>query len=133
MIYKNSEKKLKDDIFKKLKSVLSGSNEAIKESSTEKLENSKSSDEELINNFMKQILDAAWVEQDLISTSAPSYHLSKKEKSYWLMNVQLKTFTYIKGGIEIIPIEQREKETICLIGASTYAIPNNLLVCSGWN
>ena len=61
MIYKKSEKKLKDDIFKKLKSVLSGSNEVIKESSTEKLENNKPSDEELINNFMKQILDAAWV------------------------------------------------------------------------
>jgi len=122
---------LKDDFLDKLKTILSGSVKLNKATNT--AEQNKEIDEELVNNFMNQILDAAWAEQDLINASAPSYHLSKKEKSYWLMNTQLKTFTYIKGGVEIIPIEQGKKETLCLIGSSTYTIPNNLLVCSGWN
>jgi len=124
---------LKDDIFKKLKTVLSGSGKMLKEQNEKELTEKKIEDEDLINTFMNQILDAAWVEEDLKRTSSPSYHLSKKEKSYWLMNLQLKTFSYVKGGIEIIPVETGDRETICMIGASAFSIPNNLLVCSGWN
>ena len=54
---------------------------------------------------MNQILDTAWIEEDLKSMCLPSYHLSTKEKSYWLMNTTLKSMFNIKGGIEIIPIE----------------------------
>jgi len=123
---------LKDDIFKKLKTILSGSTKSNKDHSQDITENSLN-DEELVNSFMNQILDAAWVEEDLKRTFAPSYHLSKKEKSYWLLNVSLKILTNIKGGIEIIPIEAGEKTTICMIGHSMYSIPNDLLICSGWN
>ena len=124
---------MKDDIFKKLKTILSGStnlNEDHDLDMKEKYQN----DEELVNNFMNQILDAAWVEEDLKRTFAPSYHLSKKEKSYWLLNTQLKTFMNIKAGVEIFPIEKENQDkTYCLIGQAMYSVPNDILVCAGWN
>ena len=51
---------------------------------------SQNINEELINNFMNQIMDSAWVEEDLKKTVAPSYFLKKSDKEYWLMNTQLK-------------------------------------------
>jgi hypothetical protein len=122
---------LNDDIFKKLKTILSGSKQLNKETSNEKKANSN--DEELINSFMNQILDAAWVEEDMKAMCSPSYHLSKKSKSYWLINTTLKSLFNVNSGIEIIPIEPGETHTVCLIGQSTFSIPNDLIVLSGWN
>ena len=82
---------------------------------------------------MNQILDASWLEEDLKAMCAPSYSLSKKNNSYWLMNTTLKTLMYVKGGIEIIPIENNHPNTLCLIGQSTFSVPNDLIICSGWN
>ena len=122
---------MKDDLFKKLKTILSGSVQLnkVKDDSVEK----NKIDEELVNVFMDQILDASWVEEDLKAMCAPSYHLSTKSKSYWLMNTTLKSLFNIKGGIEVIPIENGDPNSLCLIGQSTYSIPNSLIVCSGWN
>ena len=127
---------MKDDIIKKLQTLLSGSADLSKKLEANKKENpveNFSSNEEVVNNFMTQILDSVWVEEELKGTISPCYILSKKEKSYWFFNVNLKTFTNIKGGVELIPIEVGEKETICLIGYSMYNIPNDLLIYSGWN
>ena len=122
---------MKDDFLDKLKTILSGSSSLKKED----LSNKKiiKPDDELVNNFMNQILDSAWVEDDLKALHAPSYHLSTKNKSYWLMNINFKSLFNIKGGIEIIPIENGEPNSLCLIGQSTYSIPNKYIVCSGWN
>jgi len=120
---------LKDDFLNKIKSILSGSSQINSENKTENI----SADEDLVTNFMNQILDSAWVEEDLKAACGPSYHLSKKNKSYWLMNTTIKTMLNVKGGIEIVPIEAGEKNTTCLIGQSMYVIPNKYIVCSGWN
>ena len=111
----------------KIKTMLSGSK------SVESSEEKNAIDEEMVNSFMNQILDAAWLEEDLKAMHAPSYHLSKKNKSYWLMNTTLKSLFNINGGIEIVPIEAGDPNTLCLIGQSTYSIPNKYIVCSGWN
>jgi hypothetical protein len=124
------EKKLKDDLNKKIKTILSGS-EKIK-NDLEK-ENSILNSEELVKSFMDQILNSAWVEEDLKKTVTPIYYLSKKENSYWLMNVNLKILMNIKSGVELIPIEQDDKNTTCLIGYSTCVVPNELLISPGWN
>ena len=129
MTWKKLEKKLKDDFLDKLKTILSGSAKINKKSSKDAI----SSSEEIVNNFMNQILDTAWVEDDLASMHAPSYHLSKKNKSYWLMNTNFKSLFNIRGGIEIIPIETGDTNTLCLIGQSTYSVPNKYIVCAGWN
>ena len=123
---------MKDDFLDKMKKVLYGSSSKLNKVSNSSQEN-KALDEELINNFMNQILDASWVEEDLKAMCAPSYHLSKKDKSYWLMNTTAKTMFNINSGIEIIPIENGEPNTLCLIGQSIYSIPNDLIVYSGWN
>jgi len=123
---------LNDDLFKKFKSILSGSSKSSNNLDKDK-DIKSGSNEDLVNNFMDQILDMSWVEEDLKATCAPSYHLSKKNKNYWLMNTTIKSLFNIKGGIEIIPIENGNKNTICLIGQSMYSIPNDLIVCSGWN
>lgn len=117
---------MKDDFLDKIKTLLSGSNQ-IKKNST------ANTSEELVNNFMNQILDAAWLEEDLKATHAPSYHLSKENNSYWLMNINLKSLFNVSGGVEIIPIENGKTNTLCLIGQATYSIPNKYIVCSGWN
>lgn len=119
---------MKDDFMDKLKTMLSGSNQA----NNKELEK-KNDNEDLVNNFMDQILDSAWMEDDLKAICAPSYFLSKQNKSYWLMNTTVKSLFNIKGGIEIIPIEAGEPNTLCLIGHSTYSIPNKYIVCPGWN
>ncbi len=122
---------MKDDFFNKLKTMLSGSMQLkVKDDS---VLNKNKVDEELVNSFMDQILDSAWVEEDLKASCAPSYHLSKNNKSYWLMNITLKTLFNVKSGIEIIPIEPGEKNTVCLIGQTMYSIPNNIIIYSGWN
>ena len=121
---------MKDDFLSKLKTILSGSKQIKKEGSDLK---TLKNDEELVNSFMNQILDSAWVEDDLKAMHAPSYHLSSKNKSYWLVNTTLKSLYSIKGGIELIPIEAGERNTLCLIGQSTYSVPNKYIVCSGWN
>ena len=126
---------MKDDFLKKIKDLLSGSldlNSKIDHHDTSKV-TSIETNEELVNNFMNQILDSSWVEDDLKAMNAPSYHLSKKNKSYWLMNTTLKSLFNIKGGVEIIPLEQGKLNTVCLIGQSTFSIPNKYIVCSGWN
>ena len=117
---------MKDDFLNKIKSMLSGSNQVNND-------DKPAIDEDLVSNFMNQILESAWVEDDLRASCAPSYHLSKKNKSYWLMNNTIKTLVSIKGGIEIVPIEAGEKNTTCLIGQSLYTIPNQYIICSGWN
>lgn len=122
---------MKDDFLDKLKTILSGSVKLNKATNT--AEQNKEIDEELVSNFMNQILDAAWMEEDLKAMHAPSYHLSTKNKSYWLMNTTVKTLLNIKGGIEIIPIKQGNPNTECLIGQSIFSIPNKYIVCSGWN
>ena len=127
---------MKDDFLDKLRSVLSGSTKISNDLEIKiKDDNSNKDldDTELVNSFMDKILDSAWVEDELKSTIAPSYHLSKKENSYWLLNVSLKILTCIKGGIEIVPIERGENNTLCMIGHSMYSIPNNIVICSGWN
>ena len=123
---------MKDDFLDKLKTILSGSKKVNTELEHDALVD-KEKEEEMVNSFMNQILDAAWVEEDLKAMHAPSYHLSTKNKSYWLMNTTLKSLFNINGGVEIIPIENGDPNTICLIGQSTYSIPNNLIICSGWN
>ena len=120
---------MNDDFLNKIKTILSGSSRLNEE--TTHIENK--SNEELVNNFMNQILDAAWVEEDLKAMHAPSYRLSTKNKSYWLMNTTVKSLFNIKGGIEIIPVENGEPNNICLIGQSMYSIPNKYIICSGWN
>jgi len=122
---------LKDDFLNKIKTILSGSAQINNKDSLEK--ENKPIDEELVNNFMNQILDAAWMEEDLKAMHAPSYHLSTKNKSYWLMNTTVKSLLNIKGGIEIIPIRPGDPNTECLIGQSIFSIPNKYIVCSGWN
>ena len=122
---------MRDDIFNKLKNKLSGSVKLNKTASPADEKNII--EEELVNTFMNQILDASWVEEDLKATCAPSYHLSKKNKTYWLMNTTVKSLMHIKGGIELIPIENGDPNSICLIGHSMFSIPNNLIICSGWN
>lgn len=122
---------MKDDFLDKLKTILSGSaklNEAPVAN-----DKNKFLDEEAVNNFMNQILESSWVEEDLKAMCAPSFHLSKKDKSYWLMNTTLKSLFNVKGGVEIIPIENGNPNSLCLIGHSTYSIPNKLIICSGWN
>ena len=123
---------MKDDFLDKLRTILSGSAKINNDLGQETVLD-KEKEEEMVNSFMNQILDAAWVEEDLKSMHAPSYHLSKKNKSYWLMNTTLKTLFNITAGIEIIPIENGNPNTICLIGQSMYSIPNDLIICSGWN
>ena len=49
------------------------------------------------------------------------------------MNTTVKSLFNVKGGIEVIPIEPGETNTLCLIGHSTYSIPNKYIVCPGWN
>ena len=123
---------MKDDFLNKLKTMLSGSSKQISsEASVEQEKNSL--DEEMINSFMNQILDSAWIEEDLKAMHAPGYHLSKKNKSYWLMNTNTKSLFNIKGGIEIVPVEAGDINTLCLIGQSTYSIPNKYIIQSGWN
>ena len=122
---------MKDDFLNKIKSILSGSRQISNEKDLN--QEKKPIDEELVNSFMNQILDSAWIEEDLKAMHAPSYHLSTKNKSYWLMNTTLKSLFNIKGGVEIIPIQSGEPNTLCLIGQSTYSIPNKYIVCSGWN
>tara|TARA_B100000674_G_scaffold495075_1_gene521352 strand:+ start:1264 stop:1638 length:375 start_codon:yes stop_codon:yes gene_type:complete len=124
---------LKDDLFKKIKTILSGSSVQLEEKVDKKIIDKQLNDEELINSFMNQILDASWLEEDLKASCAPSYRLSSKEKSYWLMNTTVKSMFNIKGGIEIVPIEVGLKYTSCLIGQSIYSIPNSIIICSGWN
>lgn len=121
-----------DDLFKKLQNIMSGSINVAKKEEVEETEDRKLN-EDLVNNFMEQILDVAWVEDELKNSVIPSYHLCKDEKSYWLMNVNLKMLMHIKSGVEIIPVEHGEKNTLCMIGTSMYSIPNELLICSGWN
>ena len=118
---------MKDDFLSKIKTILSGSKKISENNDKE------NSEEELVNNFMNQILDAAWIEEDLKAMHAPSYHLSTKNKSYWLMNTTVKSLFNIKGGIEIIPIQTGEPNSVCLIGQSMYSIPNKFIICSGWN
>tara|TARA_Y100001973_G_C5024246_1_gene244729 strand:+ start:229 stop:603 length:375 start_codon:yes stop_codon:yes gene_type:complete len=124
---------LNDDTFKKLKSILSGSLQLSSSKPNQKGVERHESNEELINSFMDQILDSSWIEEDLKAMCAPSYHLSTKNKTYWLMNTTVKSMFNVKGGIEIIPIENGKTNTVCLIGQSMYSIPNDLIVCSGWN
>lgn len=128
---------MNDDLIKKMKDLLSGS---LKENAdteltekTEVLSNEEKANEELVNNFMNQILDSAWVEEDLKKTVTPVYFLKKTDKDYWLMNTQLKILMPIKGGVELIPIEQGYEKTTCMIGFSTYLIPNEYIECPGWN
>ena len=123
---------MKDDLFKKIKTILSSSVKPSENNKDKTIKNTFA-DEELINSFMDQLIESSWIEEDLKAMCSPSYHLSTKNKSYWLMNTTAKTMFNIKGGIEIIPIENGDKNTICLIGQSTYSIPNNLIVCAGWN
>ena len=122
---------MKDDFLEKLKTILSGSKQTNnKENMNKEL---IVNDEDMVNSFMNQILDSAWVEEDLKAMHAPSYYLSKKNKSYWLMNTTAKYLFNIKGGTEIVPIESGDPNTICLIGQATYSIPNKYIVYSGWN
>ena len=123
---------MKDDILKKLKTIVTGSN-SVKSDEEDEKEKKQELNEDLVKNFMDQILDASWVEEDLIKTIAPCYYLSKKEKSYWLMNTHLKILMNIKSGVELFPIEQNSKNTTCLIGHATFIIPNELIVSPGWN
>ena len=121
-----------DSKIKKIKELLSGSLNLAKEEKNIELENDFSK-EELANNFLKQIFDSAWVEDELAAQINPSYSLSKNKSSYFLINQQTKTLTHIKSGIEIVPIEEGVKNTTCLIGNCLYTIPNNIIICNGWN
>lgn len=127
-----------DDLFKKIKNIMSGSKLDVDVTNKNELQEKKDLpqkkiDEDLVNSFMEQILDATWIEDELKDTFTPSYYLSKNKSSYWLMNINLKILMHIKAGVELIPIEKGEKNSICLIGTSTYSIPNELLICAGWN
>ena len=80
------------------------------------------------------LLDSKWVEDELgSSASYPYYILSKAKDDYWLMNTQLKTLMLVKSGIEVTPVDYSGENTICLIGHTTFSIPNDILVCVGWN
>lgn len=128
-----------DDLIKKMKDLLSGSlssntqEKDIADNGEFLNDESQNINEELINNFMNQIMDSAWVEEDLKKTVAPSYFLKKSDKEYWLMNTQLKILMPVKGGVELIPIESDKDSTTCMIGFSTFLIPNKLIECPGWN
>lgn len=127
---------MKDDFLKKLKEILSGSNNLSTKIETYQKTPmpAEKPTEDLVNNFMDQILDSAWIEEELVRSAGPSYHLSKEKKSYWLLNTSLKTLDNIKSGIEVIPIEAGGKvSTLCMIGQTVYSIPNDLLMFSGWN
>ena len=39
----------------------------------------------------------------------------------------------IKSGVEIIPIDIGEKDSLCMIGHSIFKIPNDILIYTGWN
>jgi hypothetical protein len=127
---------LKDDIFKKLQNLLSGSiklSEELDPYDDQNILDNQKEKADLVNSFMNQILDSAWAEEELKSSIAPSYYLSKDKKSYWLMNTSLKILVNIKGGIEIIPIELGQKKSLCMIGHAIFSIPNDLMICAGWN
>ena len=49
------------------------------------------------------------------------------------MNNSLKIFVNIKGGVELIPIDIGEKDSVCMIGFSMFTVPNDLLIYNGWN
>jgi hypothetical protein len=120
-------------MFKKIKTLLTGSLEVKTTETGDIVHDASNTNEELVNSFMNQILESAWVEEDLKAMFAPCYMLCDKNKTYWLMNTTLKSLFSIKGGIEITPIESGEKNTICLIGQATYSIPNGLIKYAGWN
>lgn len=124
---------MSDDIYKKLKSILSGSTELNTLPEGETQEDQIAKNEELVNNFMNQILDSAWVEEDLKATFTPSFTLDRKEKTYWLMNVATKTLMPVSSGVEIIPLEKSNTHTLCLIGYNTFNVPNKIIVNLGWN
>jgi uncharacterized protein YpbB len=125
--------KVKDDPkLKKLKEILSGSLKSLKKTEDVAVE-SNLSPEDLANNFLQQIFSSAWVEDELAAQHTPSYTLSKDKPSYWLINQQTKTLSFVKSGIEIQPIEVGQSNTTCLIGNCLFAIPNNIIVCNGWN
>ncbi len=123
---------MKDDNIKKLRDMLTGSLELMKKKKSQG-ENENTTPEDLANNFLMQLFNSSWVEDELASNIAPSYTLSRDKKIHWLINSQTKTLAHIRGGIEIIPIEIGEKDSLCLIGQLTYIIPNDLVVYNGWN
>ena len=123
---------MKDDFFKTLETILSGSIKVKEREASDHLKKDLN-EEELINSFMNQILDCTWLEDDLKKSCLPSYRLCDKKDAYWLMNDQLKILIHVKSGVEVIPITTGESSTVCLIGQSTFNIPNEILICSGWN
>lgn len=120
---------MNDDIFKKIKTILSGSDESISNQSQTK----EKDNEDIVSGIVGELLDAAWLEEELANMNSPTYTLSRKNKSYWFMNTQTKMLANIKSGIELTPVEWGEKDSICMIGHSLYKIPNSLLLCAGWN
>ena len=120
---------MNDDIFKKIKSILSGSEESLS-SQTQSIEKNN---EDIVNGLVGQLLDAAWLEEELANMNSPTYTLSRKKSSYWFMNTQTKMLSHIKCGIELTPVEWGDKESVCMIGHSLYKVPNEFLLCTGWN
>ena len=119
---------MSDEILKKMKILLSGS-----KAKKEVKEDPQIVEDDPLSGFMSQILDSTWVEEELKNMAVPSYVLSKEENSYWLLNTQLKMLVNVKGGVEIIPIEFGEKDSICMIGHNVFKIPNKIMVYAGWN
>jgi hypothetical protein len=123
-----------DDKLKKIKDILSGSLKKIEVESPEELTLPNNQDpEDLANSFLNEIIDSAWIAEELEKTITPCYLLSKDKESYWLFNVTLKILTKMSGGVELIPIEEGKSESVCLIGFSTYSVPNDLIEYIGWN
>ena len=124
---------MNDDFkLKKIKDLLSGSLKSLKKNDESIIENNLSP-EDLANNFLQQIFNSAWVEDELAAQHTPTYTLSKEKPSYWLINQQTKTLSFIKAGIEIQPVEEGHANSTCLIGGCLFTVPNDIIICNGWN
>jgi len=86
------------------------------------------------DHFLEMIMNSPWIEDELTSAASPGYVLSKEKTSYWLMNLSAKTLHKVPGGVEIIPVESTTNDSmICMIGAAMFLIPNDQIMCVGWN
>ena len=115
---------MKDDKFEAIKRLLSGSMSSL----------SDASGELTTENVIEAILSSPFIEDELRNSASPYYALSQDEKHYWLLNVNLKTLQKIPAGIEVIPVgEEGMNKMLCMIGHSTFIIPNDIIDYVGWN
>ena len=140
---------MKDNIVKLFEQLLSGSinnTEKTSESSVptnignidqneDTIKHNEEKDNDLESIF-KEIISAPWVEEQLLTSgSSPGYMLKKNKKGYyWLIDTQTRAMCKVAATSELFLLEESEDEkTYCMIGTGVYLIPNELIVCLGYN